>query len=651
MLGRDGCSATEGDGGMTAFEQAGEAGGRSTGGPFFPKPLPLYNETWRGVFGEFGSGSGLQAFFVQTTVSPLDLRKVSLVKDMKGSERWRVRDLFQREVDEGRVGDDLVPYLADRERIKFFNSLILTVLPVDRSNGRLLDKMPRVAEKTVVEDGQEWLALERDELFRVRRPKAEPQFAELQWNSDRTVIVAIDGQHRLSALKRLTANWTGKQRAEAGDAAGSDGGVPVVVPGSLLEWSVPVVVVSFRAAAGRREPPSVLEVVRSIFVDINNKAQRVSEARRILLDDTSVNSVAAQELLERAHSNDLKPQDERKPETAPLLLFDWRGVEHHGKAQPAPSAVKTVVEIREWFKNYILGEDFCESQADVLDMGSDQRLIVARERGSLDYEAAGLIRKRLRRDVIPALGYLLENFEPYRRYIEDLRRLEKEHYSGHGLQQHAFDRLRFGSSGEESSSKFEVDDIQNALVVEIKRAQDRWLRPAMPVDHDIGLRGIVQSFGHLREQFACEDWLEFAQWFTEALNWAYAEDWFDAEHGGRAHSHLCHVVLGHAGTVVNYRVEDAGKALGPYVSLLVGTYGAPPEHWGANWCSQRNKLLHALGATVFRGHKKEVRPQLREEYPNGGKELTVAVNEEARKRAGRQMRRFERVLEKIAEQA
>ncbi len=609
---------------------------------------PRYNERLPGVFGEFGSGSGLQAFYLQTTISPQYLRKISLVKDIPGSERWRVRDLFQREVDHLRVAEGLVPYLADRERIKFFNALILTVLPMDETNGHVLAQMPRVVEKAEEEAGREWLALEREGLFRVRWPRGQEEYAEFQWNSDRSRIVAIDGQHRLSALKRYSSAWTNVQRTGHGDLDEALGEEPPTSSGSFLDWRIPVIVVSFRAVRDRKEPPSVLEVVRSIFVDINTKAQRVGEARKVLLDDTSVNAVAAQELLEHAHANDLLDRAARRRETAPLLLFDWRGIEEDGQPIAAPAAVKTIVEVRDWFRHYILGEDFCEFQAEVLDVQRDERFACAWERERLDYAASRLMRERVTETVVPAVCHLLENFAPYRSYIRELRDLEDRCYSGHGLHRYAFDRLRFGFSCEERFTKFEVDDIERALVVEIKRAREECLRPAMPISHDIGLRGVVHAFSELLYQFGCFDWMEYAEWFTSGLNRVYADGWFEAEHGGNAHDYLRHVVLNQNETVVNYRLQDAAKALGPYVGLLVGAHAAPPEYWEADWGSLRNKLLATLRSTLVRGYRKQVRPDLLDEYPNRGRELTQAVNAQASRLAGRQMRRFERRLEEIA---
>ena len=617
---------------------------------------PIYNERLPGVYGEFGSGSGLQAFYVLTALSPGQLRKVSLVKDIPGSERWRVRDLFQREVDEGRVTRGLVPYLGDAERIKFFNSLILTVLPMDESGSSVLVQMPRVVERVEEDGGQRWVSLEREGYFRVRLVHGHPEYAEIAWNSDTSRIVAIDGQHRLSALKRLYARVSREAPGSGPDdsgTAGEKGGAGF--GGSFADWRIPCVIVSFRVAGIRKSPPKILEVVRNIFVDVNTKAQIVGEARKVLLNDESVNAVAVQEVLERAHSNDLKARHERRRETVPLLMFDWRGLEKDGVAAPAPAALKSVVEIRDWFEHYLLGEDFSEYQADHLGIIRDPRFDEAWSRERLDYRTSRLVRDKVGdAAVVPALLHLLENFEPYRRYIAGLRDLEDQYYSGNDLQHHAFDRLRFGSSGEESVNKFQVDDVESNLLVEIERVRKECLRPAVPFDQDIGMRGVVCAFGELAWRFGCDDrndWLEYAEWFTLGLNLAYEGGWLDPAYGARGYEHLRHLIVDHNGGVTNYRLEHAKGALGSYVALIVGSLLDPTEFWCDDWGSIRLQLLEAVTKTVVRGYKKEVRPELLPTYPQMGKALTAAVRAAAEKRAGRQMRAFEQALRRAAENA
>ncbi|MCY3932409.1 MAG: hypothetical protein OXH70_11875 [Acidobacteria bacterium] len=608
-------------------------------------PKPLYNESLRGVYGEFGSGNNLQAIYLQTAVKPQYLDKISLISDIPGSERWSVRDLFQREVDTERVTNSLLPYLESRDKIKFFNPLTLTVLPIDQQTGAVLGQMPRVAESSMEEDGHKWTVRERRRYYRVRWIEGRHEYAQLDWNNEQSRIVAIDGQHRLAALKRMQRRWQKVHGVLSGDLDEALGEKPKV-RGSFLDWRIPVVIVTFRATTGRREPPSVLEVVRSIFVYINTEAHKVGEAREILLNDESANALAAQELLERSHSNDLEPRDTRRRGRVPLLFFDWRGQERDREAVPAPAAVKTVGEVHMWFEEYVLGEDFSQDQEMALGVSPGDPLKGAFFARSLDYATSKLVREQMQESVLPAVSHVLETFLPYSEYIAGLRRLEEVYDCGNDLQGYAFDRLRFGNSQEIGGNKEHVDDIERRLHVEIEKLKKACLRS--PIDLDVGMRGVMQSFGDLIFEFGYEpEWMEYAMWFTDALNVVYADGWLERGRGKKGGKYLRHVIWDQNDKIVNYRRQHAKNALGAYLSLLIGET-VPPRDWCPEWPTVRAGLLDRLESTVIRGYKKEVHAQLKEQFPNGGRELNEAKKKEAEKLAGRQIRRFERALEQFA---
>ena len=586
-------------------------------------PPLVYNESWKGVYGEFGSGAGLRAMYLLTSISPADLDKVSLLEEIPGSERWRVRDLFQREVDKERVTGPLMSYLKTEERVRFFNPLTLTVLPMDDHGGSVLERMPAVVESRIEDSGFQWRVFERPRYYRMRHIHDQPDYGQIDWNEKRSRIVAIDGQHRLSALKRL--------HDLPGDTA------------SFRAWRIPLVIVSFRAGEGRAEPPGVLEVVRSIFVDINTEARQVNEARQILLNDKSVNCLATQELLEVAHGNDLKPLQMRRQESLPLLFFDWRGQERGGEVVPAPAAVKSIGELRSWFEYYILGNDLSAQQTDALGPDKSKKLAVALRRGQVQLGEGRKVREQVRKRVLPGLLHLFEGFDPYRAYVAGLRRLELQYYTGNDVQHHAFDCLRFGTSYATGPTERLVLQVVPHIEREVEALKQEHLH--WPLDQDVGLRGIVCAFGWLCRELGYPDWMEFSEWFTKNVNCLHEDGWLGRDAGQKGTDFLRHVIFDHNDTTVNYRLQDARKALGAYVALLVGAYGPPPGQWP----SIRVHLLEMMRGTLVRGYKKELRPAFKETYPDGGKLLNDAVKEAARKSAGRQLRRFERELEVLEE--
>ena len=602
-----------------------------------PQPPPIQkdplNQTLTGAYGEFGAGAGVQALYLQTTIEPKMLDRISMVRDIEGSERWSVPDLFQREVDEERISSSLLPYLGSEEKVKFFNPLTLTLLPMEEKRPtHIVTDIPLLEASTEESGGQTCREFHRKDLYKVREFTGL-NYGEVLWNGLRVRVVAIDGQHRLAALKRL---WK--------DPRGPQGGVE--------KWRIPAVVVLFRADGTRGRLPGLVEVIRNIFVYINTTAQRVNPARAILLSDESPSAVCAQELLETLHRNDLKPVAERDSRRLPLLFFDWRGEERRGKAY-APGAVNGIQEIRDWIFHYILkcevhkavaGEnEFTPEAGAALDLTPPHPLHAAFKRGRLDHESARHLRRRLRQSLLPALSHLLESFVPYRSYVAALRQIEDSYCgeSGSDIGRHAFNEIRFGMHTADNATKDAVEYARREIEEKMRKLRADtlpWL-----VDHDIGMRGILSAFGSLRAAFGNPDWVEFAKRFTDALNALLDEGWLDRDRKGKE---LRHIARDHNDTVVNYRLEAVPRGLGAYLQLLVAAHGNGwPEEWTGIWLSRREELLDQLEGTVRRGYRREYRPELKEKYPGGGRPLTVAVNRKATAAARKHILRLHKSLD------
>ena len=596
-----------------------------------------------GVYGEFGAGAGTQAFYIQSALTPSQLNWVSLISEISGSEQWQVRDLFQREVDIDRVTRGLLPYLKEPDKIKFFNPLTLTVLPMDASGQRVLKSMPDVQEGLAEVDGRMWESLERPDLYRVRWIESHPEFAVLDWNDERSKLVAIDGQHRLSALKRLLRDPEAPAYKD------------------LMTWRIPIVVVSFRSQIGQEQGPrNVLDVVRSIFVYINTKAKELNRAREILLSDESINAVCTQELLDRSHRNDLLPPSERETGRLPLLFYDWRGEERGGRHDPSPAAVKGIEEIHDWLEHYILGEDFSNEQKRAFHATPPRHpLHGAFHNEKLSHADSEIVRQSSA-EILDALAYLLEEFKPYNAYVSSLRKLEAKYMSEEGtsdLAHHAFYELRFGTSHANESERAEVAKLVEQVRDEVESAKQQCL-PFLMLQ-DVGMRGVVAAFGAMRKALRKMTWMDYAIWFTTALNTAFEEGWLDLDTTKKRrhyksridslqHKFLQHVAEDHDGRVANYRFGEAGSALGTYVEILVELYGKKIRGVSSSdRLERRNGLLDTLKYTVFRGYRKEVRPKLREDHPSGGKPLTDATNKLASRLADEHVRRLEAEIKKI----
>ncbi len=602
-----------------------------------------YNQKLQGFYGEFGAGSGVCALYLQSAIEPIQLERISMISEIEDSKRWPVRNLFQRDVDTERVTHGLLPYLSSNDRIKFFNPLTLTLLPIGRDAAVADLEIPNLEVETEERNGPPaitWEMRSHAPHYRVSWIRGNPQFAEMEWNDSRTRIVAIDGQHRLSALKRL---WTDQDTAARK---------------RLAEWRIPVVVVTFRRDHKRKHLPSLVDVVRNIFVDINTTAQEVSTARAILLSDESPSAVCTQELLQRSHGNDFLSLAQRKAERVPLLCYDWRGEESKKRREHAPAAVMGIEEVRDWFFHYLLGcrieskngdrNEFTTEVRNALGIVSTDRLHPAFVEGRLNHETSGLLRRRFEQDLLPAVEHVLQNFAPYRAYVKSLRDLEQT-YCGPArpdIGRHAFGQLRFGSSRPEEAVQDQVRETLVDIKDRVANLRKEHLRA--PVGLDIGMRGVMAAFGSLRASFGHPPWVEYAERFTQALNQLYNNGWLDTSRQNAYREHLRHLVEDHDEKIVNYRIDAVPDALGAYLGILAAAYGGKwPESWTKDWAAPRESLMDRLEATLVRGYRRQVRPGLREQYPKGGRDLTDAVNDEAQRLAGRHIRRFEQAVKRV----
>ena len=603
------------------------------------KKKKLYNAEFNGVYGEFGSGADLRAVYIQSTIRPGSLGQISLISDIRGSERWPIRDLFQRDVDQERITEELYPYVASTEKIKFFNPLTLTVLPMDVSKMEVQNWMPPLSSGELKEDEFVWDVLTWGDFFRLRWVRGQPEYAKLEWNDLRSSVVAIDGQHRLSALKRL---WAAPKGPQVG----------------LHGWSIPIVVVTFRPEGETPSTRTVLSVVRNIFVDINTQAHRVSAAREVLLSDGSVNALATQELVEAAHANDLVEPQKRLDTCVPLLFYDWRGHERERKPVRSAAAVKSVVEVKDWFSEYILGDDLAADQERALGIEPTDPLkqfFLERERDRstvLDFGGSDAMRARLGEEVLPAVAHLLETFSPYQEYIAALRELEAKYRSGTDLEQHAFDHLRFGGNyGGIDATANEVERLEEGLVGEIVGIKAQHLGVGSLLSHDVGMRGVMYAFGELIFDFDYPDWGAYSRWFVAALNRAYRAGWLELERPPRQRKYFLHVVENQNGTVVHYRLNAAEKAFGPFLSLLVAAYGSPlPGEWQVeDWPAVSEDLCDQLLDTILRGYRGQMKAELRDLEFESEAQRKEAIEGRAVSAAQLQMRDFRAELRKIGD--
>lgn len=252
-------------------------------------------------------------YFASTLSIPEAANDLQLTSEIPGAEEinWEIDELYQRDIDWPRVERQIVPYLDRENTPQFFNSLTIALVPFDPRGQEVLSSFradhdwnppgltdPGRFEVTTNVGPLSLGFWEEWESF------SDPKFQSgvLRWNTDEVVGVAIDGQHRLAALKAIN---------KRGDA-------------SLRDTRVPVIFILFdeRVGFAGPEPRSVIQLLRNLFIDLNKHAQTVTRARQILLDDRDPHARCVRKLVGRQldkHTDELN----LSPPRLPLSLVDW----------------------------------------------------------------------------------------------------------------------------------------------------------------------------------------------------------------------------------------------------------------------------------------------------------------------------------------
>jgi hypothetical protein len=590
--------------------------------------LNPYPRRKNGYSGALGKGANVEIRFLQTAISREELDSIDLIENIPGGEKWDVKDLFQRAVDKDRVGKSILPYLQNDELVKFFNPLTLVLLPFDSTMAAVEKELEFVPAKVEVIDGHSYQVFEKEGYYKLNIHNTEPAFSSIEWNEHKVKVVAIDGQHRLAALKRWKSDPVRGQE--------------------LASWSIPVVILALYKEGKEVETPNILEVVRKTFIYINSTAEGINESRRILLDDESVNCICTQEVIQCAHTNDQNELIENVDSTkVPLMFYDWRGEVIGNRPNPGAASVIEVKEVEQWFANYIFSEDGSSDQEKALnleDMVPPLRSFGVNQK--LNHEDAERVRVQFRKHFLPAYSFLMENFKPYRNYIIECRQLQYREHNEDDLARFAFQKIFFGThrAGPELFTAIEnkYQEIVEGFTI-IKSNSFHEL-----LSRDIGMRGVWSAFGALKplkDSFETRtvDWLEYSKWFTDNLNSVYENGWFHSWSalGKDQKRFLTHIAYDPSGQIINYKYKDVSYAFGAVMALLIAKSVSSVEFMENVWSEMSTNLRSPLK----KGIRKLVRAELAIDYSGTPTQFAKDVNEKTDKDVDKWIKSFRKYLD------
>lgn len=282
-----------------------------------------YREQVEGTWGEFKTPTGRVAFL--QTKARLGTLGVDLERRLTGylrpvrevipAEKLNFNQLLQRDLDDHRVIEDLIPYLLTRKDVdvgpSFFPPIMAVLLPFGAANIPT-DNFPAVDFNGNVKDpdlGVEFQEVRFGTAYRVQR-LIEPdgsfhriRLGRLHWNEEQAKLVVIDGQHRAMALLAIDRTVNGNWEKSGGGIYQHfyEAGVNALLKDranlDLDSIEVPVTVCWFPDLGGPGKDPH--KAARKLFVDVNKEARAPSESRLTLLSETELLNIFTRSLLNR----------------------------------------------------------------------------------------------------------------------------------------------------------------------------------------------------------------------------------------------------------------------------------------------------------------------------------------------------------------
>ncbi|NJC41039.1 hypothetical protein GGQ87_001297 [Brevundimonas alba] len=224
----------------------------------------------------------------QTAASGDSLGLLRELKPMR--ERVNVSDLrdlsslLQRELDDARVAEDLVPYLKGvNSAVGFFPGILVALVP----KGFLRSEEGVAYPKPGAEgDANGQVSTGYDEYWTASRFKFDGKAVSLgllEIDPMVTDLIVLDGQHRANAFRFATKTFDAVQSGETIYRAFYEN---VSAPKDF-DSELPVTVVWFES----QDDIEARLISRKLFVDVNMSARAVSESRRVLLDDRDRHSI------------------------------------------------------------------------------------------------------------------------------------------------------------------------------------------------------------------------------------------------------------------------------------------------------------------------------------------------------------------------
>lgn len=216
--------------------------------------------------------------------------------------------LLQRDLDDFRVSQEMVPYLLGETSSdpRFFPPIVAVIVPMSGANMKRL--YPQCNEASADDEGVPLKVFNYGEVFSVKREERDDgrlaqSPVDICIHPTHAKLVIVDGQHRamamLAAYRSALNKWKGNEFQHFYRE----------VDLSISEFRqihLPVCIVYFPELAQDAPTTTVSDLTtacRKFFLDVNRNARHPSQARQILLDDTDLVACFTRHLFNMVKNN------------------------------------------------------------------------------------------------------------------------------------------------------------------------------------------------------------------------------------------------------------------------------------------------------------------------------------------------------------
>jgi len=252
------------------------------------KKLQLFNKALDGVYGHFQTKQSFPLHYLLTSIKTDRLDWLETASDVLDISAINFDEIVQRDIDYVRVQKEIIEEYLEKgkDRVIFFPPLMVTLYGIDGDHP--ITKYQNI-DRSI--DDDKYLVTYDKNRFQTELPLTDDQTshsidfkgktyyyynyaATLRLNSEKVRLVVLDGQHRLTALKKLVEN----------------GGKEIV-----SEIDLPICIF-FAPCAGADTQETLSDDMRELFVTINKEAKEVSGHFLWLLKDKSLSAICIRSL-------------------------------------------------------------------------------------------------------------------------------------------------------------------------------------------------------------------------------------------------------------------------------------------------------------------------------------------------------------------